>query len=236
MQYMGGKQRIAKPLCEFLNTKLKSGGTFVDLFCGSANVVSNIRNDVTRIASDVNPLLPALWSAMQKGWEPPSEISVDDYVHWRNKDPLDEIEQAMKAFVGFGCSFSGKWFGGFARSSKRNYAENARNSCIKKAKMLTDVVFMSGSYSEIDIPPGAVVYCDIPYFGTTSYSATGDFDHDAFYRWLIEKSETHDIYVSEYERNVPDWCAVVWRHESKKDMRDKEGNRVETVEVLYKVA
>ena len=37
------------------------------------------------------------------------------------------------SFVGFGCSFAGKWFGGYARSNdKRNYAKMAKNSLNKK--------------------------------------------------------------------------------------------------------
>ena len=57
MRYFGGKQRISKPLSEFLNTQLSKDQTFVDLFCGSCNVVSNIRQDVKRIANDKNEYL-----------------------------------------------------------------------------------------------------------------------------------------------------------------------------------
>ena len=54
MQYFGGKHRIAKPLCEFLNSSLHEGQVFIDLFCGSCNVVSHIRQDVKRYANDKN--------------------------------------------------------------------------------------------------------------------------------------------------------------------------------------
>ena len=32
MRYFGGKQRISKPLCNFLNSQLKDNQPFVDLF------------------------------------------------------------------------------------------------------------------------------------------------------------------------------------------------------------
>ena len=67
MQYLGGKAKIAKPLSEFLNSQLTEGQTFIDLFCGSCNVVSNIRQDVKRYANDKNKYLPAMWSALQHG-------------------------------------------------------------------------------------------------------------------------------------------------------------------------
>lgn len=55
-------------------------------------------------------------------------------------------------------------------------------------------------YREVDIPEGAVVYCDIPYRGTTQYGGVGDFDHEAFYEWA--KSRPFPVYISEY--NMPD--------------------------------
>lgn len=56
MRYFGGKQRISKHLCKFLNSQLTPGGCFVDLFCGSCNVISGIRQDVIRYANDKHPL------------------------------------------------------------------------------------------------------------------------------------------------------------------------------------
>ena len=37
-------------------------------------------------------------------------------------------------------------------------------------------------YRAVTIPRGAVVYCDIPYKGTSGY--IGGFDHEAFYEWF----------------------------------------------------
>ena len=42
MQYFGGKAKIAKELSKELQSRLKEGQAFVDLFCGSCNVVSRI--------------------------------------------------------------------------------------------------------------------------------------------------------------------------------------------------
>ena len=104
MQYMGGKQRIAKHLCKFLNEQMQPGDTFVDLFCGSCNVVSNIRQDVIRVANDLNKYLPALFSLLQQGFKLPTDVTEEMY-HFVKLLPDDAPEQlATKAFVGYGCS------------------------------------------------------------------------------------------------------------------------------------
>ena len=97
---------------------------------------------------------------------------------------------------------------------------------------MKDVHFFNLNYSEVNIPNNSLVYCDIPYKDTTKYS-TGSFDHSSFYSWCKDmKAKGHDIVVSEYLCNVPEGWEVIWKHESKKDMRNKEGEREDTVEVL----
>jgi hypothetical protein len=47
----------------------------------------------------------------------------------------------------------------------------------------------------------------------------------------------HTLLVSEYEINVDETLKgnVVWRKESKKDIRDKDGKQQRTIEVLIKL-
>ena len=149
MQYFGGKQRIAKPLCEFLNASLSEGQIFIDLFCGSCNVVSNIRQDVKRYANDKNKYLHALFTCLQQGMILPDEISVEDYYRIKKMPENSQEDLALKAFVGFGCSFAGVWWGSYARGSEgRNYAKNAFNSTMKKSNKMQDVIFSCMDYSD----------------------------------------------------------------------------------------
>lgn len=233
MRYFGGKQRIAKPLCEFLNSSLHEGQVFIDLFCGSCNVVSNIRQDVKRFANDKNKYLHALFTCLQHGMILPDNISVEDYYRIKETPECSNEDLALKAFVGFGCSFAGKWWGGYARGGEgRNYTKNAFNSTMKKSNKMRDVVFSCMDYSDFSCPGGSVVYCDIPYKGTTQYSAVGEFDHNAFYAWAKKKKDCR-ILVSEYKHNVPDGGKIVWEYTSKKDIRNKDGIQEKTVEVLF---
>lgn len=198
---------------------------FYDLFCGSCNVVSRVLGG-RRYANDLHADLVALFQYMQTGGDVPSTLTEQEYQAARTGQPW------LRAFAGFGCSFGGKFFGGYARGSeRRNYASNARNSLRNKMGTLQDVVFSAGPYSGVALEPESLLYCDIPYRNTTSY-AVGPFNHPAFYEWAEKRAaEGHTVLVSEYEHNVPPgWC-VVWRHESKQDMHSASGKQ-KTVEVL----
>lgn len=55
--------------------------------------------------------------------------------------------------------------------------------------------FLCGSYEDLEIPDGYVVYADPPYAGTSKYRA-GDFNHAAFYDWAL--SQKGLVFISEY--------------------------------------
>ena len=234
MRYFGGKQRISKELSNFLNNNLKDGQPFVDLFCGACNIVSKIDSNRLRIANDKHKYLIAMWKSLQQGREMPNSISEEQYKYIR--DHKDE-DMALTGFVGFGLSYSGKWFGGYCRNKdNRNYCLNAKNSNNKILPYIMDVDFKCCDYKDIDIPVGAMVYCDIPYKGSTQYDKkeVGYFNHDKFYEWVRTNSNKYDIYISEYKENVPDDFSIVWECNSKKDIRNGKNKREDTVEVLIK--
>ena len=234
MQYFGGKQKISKPLSQYLNSQLKDNQPFVDLFCGSCNIISKIDKNRVRIANDKHKYLIAMWKELQNGWDMPNNISEEEYKYIKNHK--DE-NPALTGFVGFGLSYSGKWFGGYCRGGKdRNYCMNAKNSNNKILKDIMDVKFYNFNYDEVPIAEGSLVYCDIPYKDTTTYckSEVGEFNHEEFYNWVRNNSNKYDIYVSEYKQNIPNDFMIVWERKSKKDIRNKNNIKEETIEVLIK--
>lgn len=54
------------------------------------------------------------------------------------------------------------------------------------------------SYEEVEIKPGAVIYCDIPYEDTATYQEDG-FDHRKFEQWFI--NNPNPVFVSSYNFN-----------------------------------
>lgn len=233
MRYFGGKQRISKPLSQFLNSQLKDNQPFVDLFCGSCNVITKINSNRLRIANDKHKYLIAMWKELQNGWIPPDSISEEEYLYLkRNKDEC----LYLSGFVGFGCAFAGDWFQGYAKSKDRNYCLNAKNSTMRKLNNLKDVEFYNEDYRDLNIPKRSLVYCDIPYKNAIQHTKNllGEFNHDEFYQWVKNNADKYDIYISEYKENVPEGFEIVWQYKSKKDIRDKHGIQSDTIEVLIR--
>lgn len=236
MQYFGGKARIAKPLAEYLNSQLQEGQPFVDLFCGSCNVVSKIDSNRVRIANDLHYELIEMWKyASQQVKFSPDRVDEETYKRMRKDVNNIEFPAWLRGFSGFGLSFAGKWFSGFARNNRlRDYFSNALNSVKKKSEKLAGVKFSNTSYKDVTLPENSMIYCDIPYKNSVGYSV-GAFNHEEFYKWAEQKQEEGlTVLVSEYSKNVPEGWEVVWQHESKKDIRNSEGVQENTIEVLMK--
>lgn len=83
-----------------------------------------------------------------------------------------------------------KALGYYARAKHTEY----RNIELERLRSLENL-----SYDEVDIEPGAIIYCDPPYIGTAGYIANDTtFDHQKFYDWCREKAKTNPVFVSEY--------------------------------------
>lgn len=198
MKYMGSKNRHSKELVPILSENRTPGQTYVEPFVGGFNMIDKMENP--RLASDIHPYLIALFKAIQRGWIPPDNISEEEYLTIRaNKD---KYPPELVGFVGFGCSYSGKWFDGYARGNDaegkpRNYCQEAKRNILKQTENLNGIKIRNAHYQELEIPNNSIIYCDPPYKGTTQYHVK--FDHDAFWDWVREKvSEGHTVYVSEY--------------------------------------
>ena len=75
-----------------------------------------------------------------------------------------------------------------------------------------------------------VIYCDIPYRGTTKYT-TDSFPYEEFYDWVKTVSVNNTVLISEY--SMPDEFTCIWSKETKtlldsnKDKSDSKNIRVE---------
>jgi len=224
MQYVGGKHRIRKELTSYLES-VRNGRTFVEPFCGGANITAEMSG--VRIASDLCADVVMLWGAASQGWEPPTAVTEEEY-----KAARFAPSSAYRGFVGFGCSFGGKFFGGYARSGMRNYAMNAHNSILKKANALRGVHFSCGPYSSL-APKNSLVYCDPPYANTTQGYSSSSFDSKAFWDTMrLWASRGNTVLVSEY--TAPPFAQEVWCIETKTDMHCVSGKEPR-LEKLFQV-
>ena len=81
------------------------------------------------------------------------------------------------------------------------------------------------------LPANSLIYCDPPYKGTTRY-ATGSFDHDKFWQWCRDMSDSgHIVFVSEY--NAPDDFKCIWSMEGIVSDLTVNGPQKRSVEKLF---
>lgn len=209
---MGSKARYAKDILKAIG-KLEE--IWLEPFVGGANMISFV-NCSKKIGNDINYHLIEMFKALQDGWEPPEFISEEEYYDLRSK--RDGKADALVGFVGIGCSYSGKWFGGYARGSGRNYCRESRDNLLRQKDSILDVEFISNNYLELEVPSNCVVYCDPPYRGVTSYS--GKFNSDIFWNWC--EGLPCRVYVSEYI--APSNWKCIWEKEVNSSLTNDTGS------------
>ena len=228
MQYMGGKSRISKQIAEVLNSAINKDTPFVSLFCGSCAIESKVQADV-KILNDKHPYLIAMWQALQNGWTPPDVVTKEEYYHV--KANMDE-NPVLTGFVGFGCSFGGKWWGGYAKDKRGDdYCGQAKRGLLKNVLGVINATFTCLDYHDVEIPDGAVVYCDPPYSNTTGYTV-GQFDTDEFWDYMRQLSKRCDVYIS--EESAPDDFECIWSKEKVRTLEKNDNVGRVKVEKLFK--
>lgn len=231
MRYFGGKVRIAKQISDYLNQYVTQYTQYAEPFCGSCNVATKI-NIASKHLNDKNKYVIAMFKALQTGWLPPDFVSEEDYQFVKNNIDLD---MALTGFIGHGCSFAGKFFGGYAHDNcERNYALEGKNSLFKKMPLLKTAVFTNRDFQDLNYN-NFLIYADPPYKNTTPYNkkVTGIFPYDDFLIWVKKQSRCNLIFISEYKHNVPEDATIVLEIPSKTDIRGSANKQISTTEVLW---
>ncbi len=211
MGYLGGKHRLAPRIRDLIETLRGERQRYVEPFLGGGSVFAAVAPGFqVAMAGDTHADLVEMWREVGSGrWTPPTVVTQEQY---RDRDSMTP---EMRAFVGFWCSFGGKWFAGYARGDGRNYALQAAVSVMNKALPMLGRRLEACDFEAWDemVDAGTVVYCDPPYAGTEPYDGVGRFDHDRFWRvmerWAMRGAV---VLVSEY-RAPEGWTVTAeWRH------------------------
>lgn len=228
---MGSKARYATEILNAIQEELgypNHRDVWVEPFVGGGNMIAEVIGVNRRIGNDQNLYIIRMFQAVQKGWIPPEEISEERYQQLkRNSNIFIEDEAAMRGFVGIGCSYSGKWFGGYARGNDskgnpRNYCLESKKNLMNQAPKIASVEFYGGDYQAFPIPDNSIIYCDPPYQGTTRY--TGNFDHKRFWEWCDEQiAKGHKVFVSEY--NAPENWRCIWEKKVNNSLTKETGSK-----------
>lgn len=229
MKYMGSKARYAKYILPIMLKDRVDGQYYVEPFVGGANIIDKVIGN--RIGADINEYNIALFKAIQDGWIPPDFVSEYEYKNAREKKEIS----AYTAFIGYGCSYSGKWFGGYARGKDkngkdRNYCMESKKNIMNQKEGISGVLFVHSDYSSLEIPSKSIIYCDPPYENTTSYMYK--FDHNHFWDWCRKMQKNgHTVFVSEY--NAPPDFECVWSMEVTSSLTKDTGSK-RSVERLFR--
>lgn len=210
---MGSKRRIAKYILPIILRYREHNQYYVEPFVGGGNTIDKVRG--RRIGNDINYFLIEMFKKIQEGWIPPSYISEDEYLDI--KKHKEKYPPHLVGFVGFGCSYGGTWFTGYAHSFKRNgkelrnHCKESRRNILKQSINLKGVLFTNLNYWKMNIPNNSIIYCDPPYINTGKYENT--FNHKYFWEWCRKLNFLgHKVFISEY--TAPNDFISIWSRES----------------------
>ena len=227
MKYLGGKQRLGKHLSPYLHElwkenreKLKLNG-YLEPFCGSLGVfkhMTDLQGATTGfIANDYHPDLIELWKEVQSGkFKYPTSISEQQYLEAKERPSPD----AYKAFVGFGMSFGGRYFGAYSQKylggKKEDFCKEMVNSLKRTAPLIrkSSVKFTNKMYQSMK-PRRKFIYCDPPYADTNfpikyrrDVKHYDKFDNAEF--WDIVRRWSQDNLVVVSETTAPPDFIEIW--------------------------
>lgn len=246
MIYLGGKYRIAKHLLQAMQPYLERHEYSIwEPFCGGLNF-SRLLVGCTGVLSDKHPALIACYQAYRDGWEPPTRVTREMYEAAKRLPDSDPL----KAFVGFGCSFGGKYFGGYVKdvhTALVTFRDGRSPQWVtgRKSKAAAESLRPLRSHlSELAIerrdflscrakPTRLLIYCDPPYEGVTGYGRD-TFDHRLFWRQCQKWARYTTVLVSEYACPVP--AELLWEMVRNRNMTRTASEDMEApVERLFRV-
>lgn len=206
---MGSKNRIAKHILPIILKDRKPGQWYVEPFVGGANMIDKV--DGNRVGYDINPhVIRAICDIRDHVEDLPESVSEQQY-----KSLKGSIPEKFTSWIRFVCSFGGKFENGYSREKGSNdttFCGYGKRNALKQSPNIQGVNFICESFFNLSFND-AVIYCDPPYKGTTSYK-TDSFPYDDFYEWCRRmKRNGCDIYISEY--SMPGDFTCVWQGEIK---------------------
>ena len=238
MKYLGGKNKIGKYIANVMKERIRPGEVdgYLEPFCGSLGVTQHMTSDYNVIASDTHSDLIALWKKVKADkFISPKNMTEARYLKIKNQ----KSPSALKAFVGFGCSFGGKYFSGYAQKytngKNENYLRAVTNSMKKIQPKITNVKFKCCDYKKWK-PKNMLIYCDPPYKYSkfpvkyrTSTKRYDVFDSKVFWDTMRKWSKNNYVFISEQE--APEDFISVWNRSTYRSASQSKKTRFKSPDV-----
>lgn len=201
IQYLGSKARLARRIAAIVDDGRADGEPAWDLCCGSGRVVAALSDRGPRHGVDVVPSLVALLRGVRDGtFVPPAAVSREEYAALKTRAEAEPAcNDPLLAFAGFGLTFAGKWFSGYATNKRGDdYLGAAARNCTRMRPRVQGVEFTCADWRTLVGQITGTVYIDPPYAGTTGYRAAPPHDPAEFWRSvdaLTERDAVRAVYV-----------------------------------------
>jgi len=211
MRYYGGKARTGKEIAKILKEFVSDTKGYIEPFCGALGVMRHM-SEYNCYASDGCKDLIMLWKEVQEDKFEKPEMTEEKWEELKES----KIPSALRAYAGFGCSFGGQWFKGYAQkySKVRNYNDSTYNGIQKIKHNIKKVKFSHRDYKKHHKKienGGYLIYCDPPY--TNSFQnhkgSTHGFDHQEFWNTMRKWTRWGNIVVVS-ERSAPKDFKCIW--------------------------
>jgi hypothetical protein len=150
---------------------------------------------------------------------PFADVTEAEYAELKTAAP-----SARRGAVGYGASFGGSWWAGFARTEGRVFIQESYRNCARLAGL--PITFTLTDYTTT--PTNVLVYSDPPYQGTKPYKGAPAFDHAAFWSWVRQRQGP--TFISEL--TGPDDIEIVWRKQHKSQNASNSPTTKATAKVI----
>ena len=237
MTYLGGKDRLAHLIAKCILAYTAKRDSYLECFFGGGNSYRYLASEFNESkVGDIHADVIAMWQAVKDGWLPPEYVNEAEYYRVKKLPSPDPL----RGFVGFSCSFGGKWWGGYARDFGRNN-ENATNRNFAEAQCrnvdsigsllrLNDTMILPVDYSSWSPSSYTVVYADPPYANTTHYK--NHFNSKRFWEVMDQWAERGvSVFVSEYA--APDHWKVIGEFSHSCSLHTVKHEATERVERVF---
>lgn len=240
---MGSKSRIVKDIVPIIQNYVNESKykTYIEPFGGGMNVVVHI-NAETKIASDYNKYLIALFKHLQSGGklldEVPRELYNDVRSTYKSQDC--KYDDWFIGNVGFLASYNGRFFdGGYARSGYektknglrfRDYYQESKRNILEQVDKIHNIEFRVADYRDYNLAK-CVIYCDPPYQGTKQYDNAKNFNYDEFWETMRKWSKNNIVLISEL--HAPDDFECIWEKNVSRTMKSTD-NTMRADEKMFK--
>ena len=236
MHYYGGKYRTGKEIAEILKKitrQIKING-YIEPFCGALGVMRHMTNDYYPCyAFDGCEDLILLWKAIQDNSFKKPEMTEKKWLELK----YSTIPSALRAYAGFGCSFSGRWFSTYDQKYSKNIDRNQQvyNSIINIS--ISNVTFCYKDYKKhlkkIE-NGGYLIYCDPPYAESLNKHKASSFNFDSNEFWnIMRKWKLWGNIVVISERHAPRDFTCIWKKKIANLHVDNLGKKNEYEDKLF---